>query len=205
MTANLSLQMRDKILGKIISSNQHFNSYQVATLEEILNSLTVEDECAHINTSRTNTHDCCGNLRSARICNDCNKVILDTAEDDTLTPQMRDRIFDYVMFIHKSNKIDFYKRFERRLSDFLDSFTGEDEDLPTLMSLKGIAPNIIEDEKSEDFVRRIRNEWPMPYLKQHAAEDEPKCKCGAWMEKYFLNDEWVLKCPVPTCGRVEVE
>ena len=32
-------------------------------------------------------------------------------------------------------------------------------DLPTLMSLKGSCPNIIGDEMSEDFIRRIRGSW----------------------------------------------
>jgi hypothetical protein len=35
----------------------------------------------------------------------------------------------------------------------------KEEDAPTLASLRGIAPDILGDEKSEDFVRRIRNEW----------------------------------------------
>ncbi len=34
-----------------------------------------------------------------------------------------------------------------------------EEDLPTLADLKGIAPNATGDEKSEDFVRGIRDEW----------------------------------------------
>lgn len=42
-------------------------------------------------------------------------------------------------------------------------------------------------------------------LNSLTAEDEPKCKCGAWMDQYLVGDEWVWKCPVLTCRRMEVE
>ena len=35
----------------------------------------------------------------------------------------------------------------------------QDEQLPTLNDLRGIAPDIIPGEMSEDFVRRMRDEW----------------------------------------------
>lgn len=41
------------------------------------------------------------------------------------------------------------------------------------------------------------------WLQQNTQEDEPKCKCGAWMDQYLVGDEWVWKCPA--CPRVEVE
>lgn len=37
-----------------------------------------------------------------------------------------------------------------------------DTGIPTLADLRGIAPNATDDESSEDFVRRLRDEWRDP-------------------------------------------
>lgn len=91
---------------------------------------------------------------------------------DNLSNEIRNEIFNRMMALDRNPDSTYLEIEPAQIIIILNSLTvKDDEDLPTLMSLKGIAPNIIGNEQSENFVRKIRDEWDKPKTWGHVSRN----------------------------------